>query len=626
MQIQASLQHTVGTLSPVPAQVLADLSVGQQVFVVVTKAALAAEVATIKLDNVLLDIKTPVAVQQGQVLQLQVTELTDKPSFQLLQSSTVTKAISPDPSRLNMGQTIPVDVIALKAGGKSILVEARLPAADIAQGKTPLRVEVDVSRLTKSFSVGERATVTVSSLSPLAITLQANNPKEEVLVARIKQLLPQLQNKPDLNQLATTLKTVSLPQSVQQPLTQLLQTVLDSKGIEQPQQLRQAILSSGGFTENQLRRSPASVTTDFKGQLLKLASAIESVLMNVSHKTTNSTTVNPPQTTAEPSKTTRPILSTGSLGQSQSQQATSASTSPPNGVTGTQTEQTMQRQAMNQQARQTPITTQTQVMTDTTVQTKTSQVVNNPILPTTSAAAATPQPSLLTAILQALGAYQSVPSAIAVLQQAPTATALPTALPAYLETMLTSQQATALAQALNRSVSPEQLRASGQFDALVLQGLLREVESLHARVQLNQLSMLKEPDTPNAPTASWLIDLPIKDKQQLDFVQLQIDQFKQQREQNDETTWQVQLRLDTQNLGPVQAVVTMHENDVNIVIKAERAESTQLLNQHLTILDQALSKLNIDVNDVSCYCGEVAEPTLAEQYLSATTNLVDISV
>ena len=59
---------------------------------------------------------------------------------------------------------------------------------------------------------------------------------------------------------------------------------------------------------------------------------------------------------------------------------------------------------------------------------------------------------------------------------------LPTALPAFLESVLTSQQAAALAQALNKSISAEQLRASGQFDALALQGLLKEVESLHARV------------------------------------------------------------------------------------------------------------------------------------------------
>jgi len=84
---------------------------------------------------------------------------------------------------------------------------------------------------------------------------------------------------------------------------------------------------------------------------------------------------------------------------------------------------------------------------------------------------------------------------------------------------LTSQQAAALAQALNKSISAEQLRASRQFDVLVLQGLLKEVESLHARVQLNQFSMLKEPDTPGAPIASWLIDLPIKDKQGIDFIQ-----------------------------------------------------------------------------------------------------------
>ena len=43
------------------------------------------------------------------------------------------------------------------------------------------------------------------------------------------------------------------------------------------------------------------------------------------------------------------------------------------------------------------------------------------------------------------------------------------ALPAFLESVLTSQQAAALAQALNKPISAEQLRASGQFDTLALQ-------------------------------------------------------------------------------------------------------------------------------------------------------------
>jgi len=62
-----------------------------------------------------------------------------------------------------------------------------------------------------------------------------------------------------------------------------------------------------------------------------------------------------------------------------------------------------------------------------------------------------------------------------------TAVSLPTALPAFLESVLTSQQAAALAQALNKSISAEQLRASGQFDILVLQGLLKKVETTCTR-------------------------------------------------------------------------------------------------------------------------------------------------
>lgn len=51
-----------------------------------------------------------------------------------------------------------------------------------------------------------------------------------------------------------------------------------------------------------------------------------------------------------------------------------------------------------------------------------------------------------------------------------------------------------------------------------------------------------------------------------------------------------------------------------------------LLETHITWLDDAMTKLGVSVSHVSCSCGDVAKPTLAEQYLTETTNLVDVSV
>lgn len=707
MQIQQLTQNVVGTINQIPTQLLSNLSVGQQVEATVAKAALAAQIATIRVDNVLLDIKTPVPLQQGQTVQPELSQSANKTILKLVQVSppqaaTSVASISPDPAQFVVGQRINVDVIALLAKNR-LLVEARLPQPELSRPVQPLRVDVDVSRLSKSFSVGERAVIEVANLKPLALVIKPAESKETVLVDRIKQLLPQLATQPNLNNISTALNKLTLPDAVRNTLTQLLSTVIAKETLTQPGVLKQALQLSGSFTERQLTQRPPLVQQDFKANLLKAAGALETVLAN-----------KPLQSQPSPQNTGGQVsqanaLSSGSLGRSQSSpsqfqpQASplntsgqvnqanalspaslgrsqlSPSQSPPQASplnTGDQVNQAnalstaslgrsqlsaTQSQPVSQPSQPTQTTSSTANATVTvdkvdkvivnnqpTNATKANQAIqassngpvnSNPVppnvvgaAPQTEAAntAGTPSSrptSLLAAILQALGAYQPTASAVAVLHNAPSTVSLPVALPAYLETMLTQQQATNLAQALSRTISVEQqLRVSGQFDVLVLQGLLREVESLHARVQLNQLSMLKDPDTMLSPTASWLIDLPVKDKQQVDFIQLQLDQFKQFDQDEETSTWQVQLRLDTQNLGPVQATVMMQYQEVEVVIRAERPESAALLEANLVSLNKALSRLDVSVRDLSCQCGEVAKPTLSQQYLSETTSLVDVSV
>ena len=86
------------------------------------------------------------------------------------------------------------------------------------------------------------------------------------------------------------------------------------------------------------------------------------------------------------------------------------------------------------------------------------------------------------------------------------------------------------------------------------------------------------------------------------------------------------MRLDTQNLAPLPATVTMHADDVKIVSRAERSESAALLVAYIACLHEASRKLGITVSNVSCSCGKVAKQTLVEEYLAETTNLVDLSV
>ena len=202
----------------------------------------------------------------------------------------------------------------------------------------------------------------------------------------------------------------------------------------------------------------------------------------------------------------------------------------------------------------------------------------------------------------------------------------------FSSTINSPEQALSLAQLLTKPLTPlsQSLAASSKVvvSHTELLQLFKEVEGVHSKLQLNQLMTLKEPESSNV-SASWLFDVPIKDKHNLDLIQMQIDQHKHGDEvDKDNDIWKVKLRLDTQNLGPVQAMVTYHQSDVKIALKAERNESAELLTQYLPELEAAMDKLDLTTSQVSCSCGAVEKATTSNNSAmqQISTGLVDISV
>lgn len=158
----------------------------------------------------------------------------------------------------------------------------------------------------------------------------------------------------------------------------------------------------------------------------------------------------------------------------------------------------------------------------------------------------------------------------------------------------------------------------------MMRDLLREVESASARVQFNQLAMVREPDTPNNVNV-WLFDLPVKDKQQLEMLQLRLEQHSPNLTHSDDAIWQVQLNLETQNLGPMQARISLHQHDVKVVILAERQESVDELSRHIDDLNQRLQKLDVSISHLSCRQAEIKPLTTDIQSIQGD-RLLDISV
>lgn len=172
--------------------------------------------------------------------------------------------------------------------------------------------------------------------------------------------------------------------------------------------------------------------------------------------------------------------------------------------------------------------------------------------------------------------------------------------------------------------SPTQMAARA-MEWQLLRDLLREVESATSRIHFNQLASLRDPDNPNNVNV-WLFDLPVKDKQQLDMLQLRLEQHSPEFSSDEEAIWQVQLNLETQNLGPLQAKISLHQQDVKVVLLAEREDSASVLSRHIDDLNQRLVQVGVNVSHLSCRQGAVSPLTTDIEDAVSDHNLLDISV
>lgn len=186
---------------------------------------------------------------------------------------------------------------------------------------------------------------------------------------------------------------------------------------------------------------------------------------------------------------------------------------------------------------------------------------------------------------------------------------LSTATPLPAATMTANAQ-----QAVTRAIEYQMMR-----------DLLQDVESVSAKIQFNQLTMVQDNDL-NTNANIWLFDLPVKEKQQLELLQMRIEQHFPNKNTDDETVlWQVQLNLETQNLGPMQARISLQDKNVSVVLLAERQQSADLLSSHLDNLDGRLMEMGFTVNHLSCRQALVT-PVTPVSMTPLNDYLVDISV
>ncbi|GEM_PF-4036547 len=150
--------------------------------------------------------------------------------------------------------------------------------------------------------------------------------------------------------------------------------------------------------------------------------------------------------------------------------------------------------------------------------------------------------------------------------------------------------------------------------------LIRQVESTIARVQLSQLA--SSPQEGNTPP-SWTFELPLRNGENIDVVQLRIEQETSQDDDDEkEARWRVTLTLDLPNIGTLYADITVFGEHATTTLWAEKPETAQLIDDNLMLLRDALEEQGIQAGEIRCQHGTPPTPPRQQRH----TVLVDTRV
>jgi hypothetical protein len=152
----------------------------------------------------------------------------------------------------------------------------------------------------------------------------------------------------------------------------------------------------------------------------------------------------------------------------------------------------------------------------------------------------------------------------------------------------------------------------------LLELLFRQAEGGLARVHLNQLASLPAEDSNRQV---WQFEVPVRHQEQVDSFLIRLEQ--EQAGTNGKTTepvWYVTLTFNIEPLGPVQARISLHDQEVSTMFLAEREGSAELLNSRMSDLNRSFTESGLEVGKLFARQGSPEpEPTPG----AATASLLD---
>lgn len=145
-----------------------------------------------------------------------------------------------------------------------------------------------------------------------------------------------------------------------------------------------------------------------------------------------------------------------------------------------------------------------------------------------------------------------------------------------------------------------------------MQTFLRQIESSLNHLQQTQLQNLNESQ---AARPQWLMELPIKDGQDIDLFELRIsEEESSQAEGEEKKIWNVTLKFDLTGLGKIKAHIKMQGDFISAQFFSEKPEVLSLFQDNFDFLRGRLNYNGLNVGNIKCAHAKLSEETTPSNF------------
>lgn len=161
-----------------------------------------------------------------------------------------------------------------------------------------------------------------------------------------------------------------------------------------------------------------------------------------------------------------------------------------------------------------------------------------------------------------------------------------------------SQNANVTSQSARSPIEQASLLNVAQREE-AMQTFLRQVESSLNHMHQTQFQNLNESQ---AGRPLWLMELPIKDGQDIDLFELRISEEENSNQDEGEAkkVWNITLKFDLTGIGKIKAHIKMQNNYISAQFFSDKKEVLSLFQENFDFLRSRLNSNGLNVGNIEC--------------------------